>query len=74
MNFDSGACYFISIFNILASIAQQYVDYSTSFKVFEFEGKFLMLELKCKVEFLDENFQNYPWCAAERDLQLNKAM
>ena len=51
---------FILFLNILAPKAQKTVDHVPNFEIFYIETKLNLQELNFKLEFWDENLQNWP--------------
>ena len=60
MNFCSCGFIFILFLKILTSKAQNAADHVPSVEIFEIETKFHLQGLNFKLEFWDENLQNWP--------------
>ena len=60
MNFDSSGCIFISFLKVLATKVHKSADHLPSFGIFEIEAKLQLQGLNLKLEFWNENSQNWP--------------
>ena len=58
--FDSNGCIFFLFQEILASRDHKIVDGLPNFEIFEFKGKLELQGLNFKLEFMNENSQNWP--------------